>query len=313
MKKIHRLIQILNIDLYRNGNKLVGCCPVHKGDNQTAFNIDIDTSSNYYGRWYCNTHDCHRKYGNNLVGLIMGFYNYEIKEAIKFLDDFTQGVEVQIQENDDFINFFSKEKSTVQGISREEVRKRLIIPSQYYIERGFLPEILDEFDIGLSTKGLMKDRIVFPVYYNDVMVGCTGRTIIGDNYKWINSKGFNKSHYLYGLWKTDKYIQNKSSVILVEGQGDMLKLYSAGIKNVAGMFGKTLSDTQEFLLQKLGVLDIILLTDNDDPGKQARLNIENKVKDLFNVHHAYAVDKDCGDMTITDIQQILVPQIERYI
>ena len=40
------------------------------------------------------------------------------------------------------------------------------------------------------------------------------------NPKWLHSKGFRKS-ILYGLNIASQYIKESSSVILVEGQGDV--------------------------------------------------------------------------------------------
>lgn len=36
--------------LNRRGNRLVGCCPLHGGDNPRAFVVDLEK-----GTWYCFT------------------------------------------------------------------------------------------------------------------------------------------------------------------------------------------------------------------------------------------------------------------
>jgi hypothetical protein len=66
-------------------------------------------------------------------------------------------------------------------IERRYVTSSLVIPSEYYISRGYSAEILSKYDIGLCNKDgkEMSDRVVAPIYSDDhrYVVGCTGRSI----------------------------------------------------------------------------------------------------------------------------------------
>ena len=61
MKKIFDLFDFFGIhDYYESNNLLISSCPIHEGDNITAFNINIDEyNEEHYGKWFCNTKGCH--------------------------------------------------------------------------------------------------------------------------------------------------------------------------------------------------------------------------------------------------------------
>ena len=77
------------------------------------------------------------------------------------------------------------------------------------------------------------------------------------------------------------------------------------------MFGCYLSDYQRIILERSGALNLIILTDNDEAGKQAGLKIRSQCERLFNIYTP-SIDphKDVGEMSISDIEKILKPQLE---
>ena len=60
--------------LKESGIRIRGACPIHKGDNKTAFNADIE--KNLY---YCFT----RHHGGSVIDLIMEIERIPFKEAVK--------------------------------------------------------------------------------------------------------------------------------------------------------------------------------------------------------------------------------------
>lgn len=313
----------MKIKYYTSGDRLFARCPVHRGDNHSAFNIIIDPSSSNYGWWYCNTKVCHREFNNDIVGLIQGIQNFSYGDSVKYLEDLTKDVtlDISIKEKiklDSVVNFFSKTKKEDSfSIDRDYVRSHLRYPAQYLVTRGFSESVLDEFDIGFcdNPNKEMYNRVVFPVYdeTGHSIIGCVGRAVSDSAERWKNSKGFNKSNYLYGYWKAYKHIKKCGSVVLVEGQGDVLKLYSSGIVNSVGLFGCDLNDSQEFLLQKSGAFNIILALDNDEAGKKAREKIREKSSCFFNIIDVEIPKKDLGEMTVQEIDETIKPQIRKYL
>lgn len=333
MKKIFELFEFFDIsEYYESNNLLVSKCPIHDGDNLSAFNINIDDSNEeHFGKWFCNTKSCHEnKPGKDILSLVWMLlekkYDKEIKfpEVIKFCNQFCGNLKI----DESSINLYKydaidrllkleakKNRNTNESkISREMVRSRLIFPAQFYIDRGYSASILDEFDIGLcmNPKSQMYKRVVFPVYdeCDQFMIGSTGRTICNDSRKWINQKGFNKSNFLYNYGKAMEFIKSTNTIILVEGQGDVIRLWEAGIYNAVGMFGSKISDSQEFLIQKTGVSNIVIASDNDDAGSACKYDIIERFRYLFNILTIKLTKNDIGDMSTQEINDIIKPQIQ---
>jgi len=71
---IQNIIEFFGLDLRLSGNKLIGCCPVHKGDNKSAFNLWPRS-----GFWVCRSHNCHEVFDKDFNGFLKGLYaaNYK--------------------------------------------------------------------------------------------------------------------------------------------------------------------------------------------------------------------------------------------
>ena len=309
-------------------------CPVHDGDNPNAFTMTTDCNHPYFGMWKCWTQGCEEENINTPIGLVRILLS-KLKDIDVSFDD-TIAYCMKLVETD--FEDLSKESTTVEfnnlsrfekalqkreknkqsGITRDQVRESLKRPAQYYIERGYSKEVLDEFDVGvcLDPTKQMRNRVVAPVYDDDFecMVGCVGR-VAHENYngrKWVNSKQFYAGAWLYGYWLSQEHIRSSRSVILVEGQGDVWRLWEAGIKNVVGIFGSSLTDTQARILETSGAFTLILLTDNDEAGKKARKSIRKKCERIFKILEIELPTKDVGEMSVEQINDELKPQLEGY-
>lgn len=333
MKKIFDLFEFFGIDsYYESQTMIVSSCPVHRGDNQSAFNINIEEENeNHYGKWFCNTKNCHNnKPGKDVLSLVWMLLeqkfdkSFVFPEVLEFCNKFCSDVSVDVKNIgvsnnnaiDKLLKLDSKKptSSVHTNITSQIVRSNLIFPAQYYLDRGFSKEILDVFDVGLCLRpdSQMYKRVVFPIYDQDdkYMVGCVGRTICEDSRKWINQKGFNKSNYLYNYGKAMKHIKRSDSIILVEGQGDVIRLNEAGIHNVVGMFGSKISDSQEFLIQRTSASNVVIMADDDPAGHECTKDLISRLKYLFNIHTVELTKNDIGDMTVNEINGFLKPQIQ---
>ena len=330
MEKIFDILSYFDIENYFNaGDLIVMNCPIHEGDNQSAWNVNINRNSEHYGLWFCNTKFCHKQKGHDIISFINLMLDkthnkkHNFVEVLKFIDDFTKDVNIDFAKRivDNFTDIIQKNKtiSYHTKFTRKDIRKRLKIPAKYYINRnpGFSEETLDQFDVGLceDVKSEMFNRVVFPVYdeTNTYFVGCVGRAISGDSIKWKNKKGFNKANYLYNYGNAIKEVANCSTLIIVEGQGDVMRLYESGVRNVVGLFGCHLSDSQEFLLQRTGALNIVIMTDNDSAGNECRIDIKNKLRDFYNIYEVIPPKKDIGEMTSKEIDREIKPKLKGLI
>lgn len=233
----------------------------------------------------------------------------------------------------------SKERvHQVSGVTRQLIRSKLKIPSKYFIDRGFSPETLDRYDVGYcgTPKKEMYTRVVVPVYddHYKFMVGCVGRSInkkcnLCGKYhfadkpcpsnpiekkwanKWINSDKFNCSNYLYNFWFAKENISKTGTVILVEGQGDVWKLEEAGYHNSLGLFGDDLNDQQKIALDSLNAFNLIIATDNDEAGINAKQKIIDKCQRYYNIYPVILPKHDVGDMTKEEIKRTFDKILEK--
>lgn len=282
---MEKTLDQLGLNLSYSNGRFFGPCPVHGGDNPSAFSIYEET-----GYWCCFTHHCEEEHGNSLRGLIKAL---------------GENFEPPKQEQKEFFNKIKKENySTV--IPRSVVRSRLQIPSSYYMGRGFSQAILEKYDVGYaSSPGTqMHGRNVIPVYdiNHEFCIGCSGRLDTEEHSKrWKHTKGFPSSKVLYNSWYAKNHIEWGGKVIIVEGPAKVWRLEEAGIGFSVAIFGTNLGFEQKMQLAKLGANTIILMMDGDDPGKEAASRISADLKDLYRI----CVPKtDIIDLDRTPVEQV---------
>lgn len=323
-ENIEEIADKLNLDYKVIDNRIVMPCPVHGGDNAEAFCLYLD-GIKQKGNWVCWTHGCEKKHGQDLLGLIRGLTGLGFMESVNYALDLLnlEVGDIQIIETPQSIHKINQITETIlrerrlanYNISREDVLKSLNIPSPYFIERGFSSEVLKLFDVGdchIAGKK-MYNRAVVPVYDEFFkFVGCVGRHIGGGDYrKWINSDDFKRS-YLYGIHITKEHIIRARAIVLVEGQGDVWRLYENRIKNGAGIFGTALVDDQLMYLESLPIETIIVLTDMDDAGREAANQIKKVCGRRFNYIVPEYPTKDVGELTDEQFNTIIKPAIKGY-
>lgn len=325
MEKIHELLDYFDISEYEEIQSRLTCaCPVHDGDNNLAWNINVDPDSDHYGIWFCNTAGCHKKKGHDVIALTHLLMEKRLKKAcsfqevISFLEKFTAGVVARkfTYVKDNYLKLLQRSTKikAKTGFRREDVRKRLVIPAKYYLDRNFSADALNYFDVGLclDQNSQFYRRVVFTVYdeNDEYAVGFVGRATVEGQEKWINKKGFNKANYLFNYGKAIKKLEKTDTIVVVEGQGDVIRLWESGIENCVGIFGSSLSDSQEFLLQRSGAMNIVTIMDNDQAGEKCRQEIQNRLSSFFNIFHINPTKKDVGEMTVEEIEQIIKPQLK---
>ena len=102
-----------------------------------------------------------------------------------------------------------------------------------------------------------------------------------------------------------EHIRKTSTVFITEGQGDVWKLYEAGVKNAVGLFGKTLSEKQETKLNRMGVTNVVGLLDNDQAGREAKVKIQRQLGRMYTMIFPKMIKKDIGDMSLKEIKDTI--------
>ena len=340
--RYEELLAALDVRYTKAGKMVVGCCPVHHGDNPSAFNFYHD-GDEVAGIWFCRTHHCEKEWKKTLFGLVRAVKNLSWPDAVdwvidfcgyKSMDDITYNDKISNQQK--YVTTFKKLNIQTKSVplktwTRTQVRSWMEVPSPYYLNRGYSKEILDKYDVGFFKQ---KNRSIFPVYDDDhdKIIGFTERTCfekhscgyyhevgspcpkthyeIQDCGKWKNV-GFESNSVLYNYWFSKNYITDSTIVGLVEGPGDVLKLEENGIKNSVAMFGVDLTDEQRVILDRSGALSVVVMLDNDEAGRKGCIEIKKKLGRLYRLYFPKIQSHDVGDLHKDSITQDIAPFLKK--
>lgn len=155
------------------------------------------------------------------------------------------------------------------------------------LSAGVIVERNSEKGKGFLDK--FRGRVVFPLTESDGnIVGFTGRTILNQDPKYLNTSEtlvFHKTFFLFGLDKNRVNIKQEGAVF-VEGQMDLISAYQAGIKNVISVSGTSITENQLKLLSRY-TKDITFCFDADFAGIKASYRaIDLAEKQDFNIRAA---------------------------
>nr|WP_317615995.1 DNA primase [Halobacillus halophilus] len=186
---------------------------------------------------------------------------------------------------------------------------------QYLIDRGFSEETIKKYQIGYSPNskefvvtflekkgfhpqtmvkaGLLnvndqgeyadrfRGRLIFPLRNHlGKTVAFAGRSLGHQEPKYLNSPEtelFQKNRLLYNFDLARAAIRKQKSVILFEGYVDVISADQAGVHNVVGTMGTSISSSQANLLKRY-VDQVIICYDGDQPGVEAAMKAGRLLK-----------------------------------
>ncbi len=151
---------------------------------------------------------------------------------------------------------------------------------KFLVKKGFEPAQIVDTGLGVqSSRGSVYDRlrgrIIFPIRdARDHVVGFSGRLIDeGDHEqpKYLNiseTAVYHKRESLYGIHITKEAIRAHKTVVIVEGEFDVIIPYEHGIDNVVAIKGSSVTTEHLKILQRYAQ-KIILCLDADAAGNNA--------------------------------------------
>jgi len=153
---------------------------------------------------------------------------------------------------------------------------------KFLVKKGFKEKDIEAAGMIISSnKGgfydRFRNRITFPIAdVHDQIIGFTARILPGSkdedkSPKYINTPDtpiYNKSRVLYGLNRAKNKAKEDDSLILVEGNMDVLACHQAGYENVICTSGTALTQDQIKIIQRY-TANIILAFDVDLAGQAA--------------------------------------------
>lgn len=296
-------------NLRRQGDRLIGPCPIHKGDSPRAFHADLGKNV-----WFCFT-KCHR--GGNQLDFVAALENTSVREAGLRLHAFF--LEGGLPPHPDPVRPNSpgsrrdpepapphhptqgtatapmtlpKEKTKSMDTKKnqpEPIRKNPPLNVKLELEtnhphltgeRKLSRGTIDTFGVGYCKKGIMKGTIAIPIHdAGGALVAYAGRRLKSEDVvahgKYVLPKGFHKDLVLFNLHRA-KLSGEVEGLILVEGFFAVMALHELGMTNVVASMGSDLSDCQAELLR--GSPEVIVLYDGDEAGRAGALRVEEKLK-----------------------------------
>ena len=160
-----------------------------------------------------------------------------------------------------------------------------------------------------------RHRLIFPIFSHvGKVIGFGGRVLRSeDEPKYINSpetKVYNKSRVLYGLYQGKNAIRGKREAVLVEGYTDVVSLHQAGVEHVVASSGTALTKDQIGMLKRYADV-IVLLYDADSAGLRAALRGIDLILEEGLI--PYAVQLPKGEDPDSFVQQHGGPAFEEFL
>ena len=319
------------------GSRIVGCCPHPHAeghtpnDNYSAFSWDFSREM-----WQCFTHRCHDLNGSDVFALVQTVRNCNFPEAVEWILE-TVGAaledvkDIDAEERQRLEQVIRKRSRFVTHSRMEDDLMRHLKPSTYFKSRGFSDEVIKEFGVGgewyrLGTYG--EKRVIVPVYdpLEGYLIAFTCR-LLDDSLieawrpKWCHALNFAEqrkksedrtdeerfyaSSVLYNLYRAKEHMGSHKTIILVEGPGDVMRMWEAGIKNVVAVLGTGFGKNHRTLLHKVGCAKVVCALDPDAAGARAVDTVKKTSVGYFEFAMAELLDgKDPGDHDPSQLRMI---------
>lgn len=264
--KLESVLRHYHVELRQSGkSQYRGCCPIHRGEGREAFHVNL--ARNLFHCFACDA-------GGTVLDFVAAMEGCSLVEAARKLQAMTCSSDPW--------------KSTPNGKELVTKRRRAPLPLNftltgidcshpYLARRGITEKTAVEFGVGFyAGPGLMHGRLVIPVHNADgELVAYCGRSVDQTQPRYRLPSGFTKSEILFNMHRVTAGME--SSVVVVEGFFDCMKVHQAGIRSVVGLMGSALYAPQrQALLERFR--HIILMLDGDPTGRKASVVISQQLR-----------------------------------
>lgn len=261
----YELLESLGIKQLRwNGAWLNGLCPFHH-DHTPSFGMNKVSKV-----WKCFS-GCG---SGDLIAFLMRIMGISRIEAIRKVYEIAAGYLVEEEyDSERVVQKLHAITNTMQMVQELPSYDPAAIQGWRYIhplmqERGFTyPIVYQTFKCGYSP---IHDRLVFPVFFLDQMIGVQSRTIGNDTPKYKPLPGYE--------WPMGSSFYNFcpefDRVVLVEGVLDCLKLWQYGRQNAMALFGSHVTEPQAKMILS-NFKEVVLWLDHDKAGYEGTIHAIN--------------------------------------
>ena len=285
------------INLEPKGKNYFGICPFHDDHSPS---MSVSPEKQIYTCFVCGA-------SGNVFSFVKDYENVTFPESVKLVGTkIGHNININVKENKVNKEYYDIMDTANKFYLNNLKSKDGLLAKEYLNKRKLSDELINEFNIGVSfndnnlsklliSKGysekqiidigianqgdnlydVFRNRITFPITNEKGEIVAFSGRIYNDEAtnKYINSKEsiiFKKSNTLFNYDKAKLESNKTKEVYVVEGFMDVIRMHTAGVKNVVATMGTALTKEHALLLKKLNV-KVTLLMDNDDAGEKSTI------------------------------------------
>lgn len=254
-----------NSKLKKVGYEFASRCPWHDDKRPS---LSISPQKNFA---YC--HVCAK--GVDAIGWLQDRDGLSFTDAVLDLAK-RYNVQVEAEEAEDTERYEQQRQERARLYSQREQQVEQYHEQlwgspafDYLLSRELSVDTMLEWKLGWNGH-----RVMFPLCdQKGRVVGFTGRVLDDTKPKYKNSSNdaiYQKADMIFGLDKAKEEITRSGTIVICEGQFDVIRLHQEGLKNVVAVSGSSLTKTMvERIVKTLKVQKVVLCFDGDLGGEKA--------------------------------------------
>lgn len=292
------------VNLTKKGKNYIGVCPFHDDHSPS---MSVSPEKQIFTCFSCGA-------TGNVFTFVSDFEKISFSDAVRLLGE-KAGISIGNNtyigniKRDEYFDIYDSANKFYQNSLFTNLGKNAI---QYLKNRNIDRDTIKKFGIGLSVQklsltdylknknysidklidvGLTNDngndifinRIMFPIY--DLAgnpVAFSGRIYnTKDTSKYINTKEtdkFKKGKILYNYHIAKEHLKKNDSVIIMEGQMDVIRASTIGVNNCIATMGTALTRDHKSIIKNM-TNNVILCFDGDSAGEKATISAIELLED----------------------------------
>lgn len=292
------------VNLTKKGKNYIGVCPFHDDHSPS---MSVSPEKQIFTCFSCGA-------TGNVFTFVSDFEKISFSDAVRLLGEkagisIGNNTYIGNSKRDEYFDVYDSANKFYQNSLFTNLGKNAI---QYLKNRNIDRDTIKKFGIGLSVQklsltdylknknysidklidvGLTNDngndifinRIMFPIY--DLAgnpVAFSGRIYnTKDTSKYINTKEtdkFKKGKILYNYHIAKEHLKKNDSVIIMEGQMDVIRASTIGVNNCIATMGTALTRDHKSIIKNM-TNNVILCFDGDSAGEKATISAIELLED----------------------------------
>ena len=292
------------VNLTKKGKNYIGVCPFHDDHSPS---MSVSPEKQIFTCFSCGA-------TGNVFTFVSDFEKISFSDAVKLLGEkagisIGNNTYIGNSKRDEYFDIYDSANKFYQNSLFTNLGKNAI---KYLKNRNIDRDTIKKFGIGLSVQklsltdylknknysidklidvGLTNDngndifinRIMFPIY--DLAgnpVAFSGRIYnTKDTSKYINTKEtdkFKKGKILYNYHIAKEHLKKNDSVIIMEGQMDVIRASTIGVNNCIATMGTALTRDHKSIIKNM-TNNVILCFDGDSAGEKATISAIELLED----------------------------------